>query len=270
MAALGIQGLQLLTQLFSFLILIYLLWRFAYRPILNALDMRAERVRASMDQADRIERQLAETEKRNEEILAESRREAQQIRTQAREDAERTIAEAVGKAQDAGQRQLEQSLAQLRAEEQRAKNELRQQFADLVIRAASRVVRQELDPQKHLQLIDTTLREADRSFDNGNGAQAATMTMPATLPSESPTVQLSVAPQAIASEAFARAQAAGVLSAEPIGGQCPVTFPVKGNQGGEGVFIYHVPGSASYDRTTPEVCFATEADARTAGFRAPR
>src|SRR6476659_5902868 len=129
MDALGINGSALIVQLLAFLILVFLLGRYAYRPIVNALDQRAERVRASMEQADRIERQLAETEKRNEEILAESRREAQQIRVQARQGAEGTIAEAAGKAQEAGQRQLEQSLAQLRAEEQRAKNELRQQYA---------------------------------------------------------------------------------------------------------------------------------------------
>jgi len=52
-------------------------------------------------------------------------------------------------------------LAQLRAETQSAREQLRQDYADLVIRAASRVVRQELDPQKHLQLIDSTLRETD-------------------------------------------------------------------------------------------------------------
>ncbi len=161
MSALGIQAGQLFTQLLAFLILVLLLWRFAYRPILNALDQRTERVSASMAQADRIERQLAETETRNQEILTEARREAQLIVAQAREVGDRQIANAREVARDEAGKQLQQSLAQLRAEEQRAKLELRQQYADLVIRAASRVVRQELDPQKHLQLIETTLREAD-------------------------------------------------------------------------------------------------------------
>jgi F-type H+-transporting ATPase subunit b len=161
MDALGIQVGQLITQLLAFIILVFLLWRFAYRPIVNALDQRSERVRSSMEQADRIERQLAETESRNQEILAEARREAQQIVAQAREVGDRQIAQAREAAREEADKQLQQSLAQLRAEEQRAKLELRQEYADLVIRAASRVVRQELDPQKHLQLIETTLREAD-------------------------------------------------------------------------------------------------------------
>ncbi len=166
MGALGIQVGQLVTQLFSFGILIFLLWRFAYRPILAALDARSARVQASMEQADRIERQLAETEQRNEQILTEARREAQQIIANARDIGEKQIAQARDAARDEAQKQLDLSLAQLRAEEQRAKNELRQEYADLVIRAASRVVRQELDPKKHLTLIDQTLSEAGGRFDS--------------------------------------------------------------------------------------------------------
>lgn len=161
MDKLGINAPALIIQLLSFLILILLLRRYAYRPILAMLDQRAQRVRASMEQADRIERQLAETEQRNQAILDEARREAQAIVTRAREIGDNQIAQARQVAHDEAEKQLQQSLAQLRAEEQRAKTELRREYADLVIRAASRVVRQELDPQKHIQLIDQTLREAD-------------------------------------------------------------------------------------------------------------
>jgi F-type H+-transporting ATPase subunit b len=114
-----------------------------------------------MEQADRIERQLAETETRNQQILTEARREAQQIIAQAREVGDRQIAQARDAAREEAEKQNQLGLAQLRAEVAQAKQELRQQYADLVISAASRVVRQELDPQKHLQLIETTLREAD-------------------------------------------------------------------------------------------------------------
>jgi F-type H+-transporting ATPase subunit b len=166
MGQLGINVVQLIVQLLAFLILILLLRRFAYGPILRALDARSQRVAASMEQADRIERQLAETEARNQAILDEARREAQGIVTRAREIGDQQIAQAREVARSEADKQLQLSLAQLRAEEQRAVMELRQEYADLVIRAASRVVRQELDPQKHIQLIDQTLREAD-------GGQAA-------------------------------------------------------------------------------------------------
>lgn len=55
--------------------------------------------------------------------------------------------------------------------------------------------------------------------------------------------------------------------AEPIGRDCPQKYPIKGNKSSSGELIYHVPGGQFYDRTVPEACFATEADARAAGFR---
>jgi F-type H+-transporting ATPase subunit b len=160
MAGLGIQWPALIFQLIAFLMLVAILWRYAYRPVLNILDQRAARIRESMEQADRIERQLAETEQRNQEILAEARREAQTIMAQAREVADAHVAQARETAHQEAEKQLQQSLAPRRAAEERVKTELRQQAADLVILAASKVVRRELDPQKHYDLIDETLREA--------------------------------------------------------------------------------------------------------------
>lgn len=160
MDALGIKVDALVFQLVAFVMLVWLLKRYAFKPITGMLDQRAERIRLSMEQADRIERQLAETEQRNLEILNEARREAQSIVARARELGDAQIAQARAAAQEAGQQQLEQSLAQLRAEEQRVMSELRRQAADLVILAASRVVRQELDPRKHAQLIEETLAAA--------------------------------------------------------------------------------------------------------------
>lgn len=50
----------------------------------------------------------------------------------------------------------------------------------------------------------------------------------------------------------------------PVDGTCPASHPIKGNaQSG----IFHVPGGLSYDRTVPERCYATEADAEADGFR---
>ena len=52
---------------------------------------------------------------------------------------------------------------------------------------------------------------------------------------------------------------------------CPSSHPIKGNQGSRSNvdWIYHVPGSNSYNATQPERCFATEEEARAAGYRAP-
>ena len=50
----------------------------------------------------------------------------------------------------------------------------------------------------------------------------------------------------------------------PVDGNCPSSHPIKGNADSG---IFHVPGGTSYERTTPERCYASEADAETDGFR---
>ncbi|PIE34110.1 MAG: hypothetical protein CSA55_01330 [Ilumatobacter coccineus] len=55
--------------------------------------------------------------------------------------------------------------------------------------------------------------------------------------------------------------------AEPIDGQCPEGYPIKGNADS---MIYHVPGGRSYDATIPERCYANEDDAIVDGFRAAK
>ncbi len=50
----------------------------------------------------------------------------------------------------------------------------------------------------------------------------------------------------------------------PVDGACPASHPIKGNADSG---IFHVPGGLSYERTTPERCYATEADAEADGFR---
>lgn len=51
---------------------------------------------------------------------------------------------------------------------------------------------------------------------------------------------------------------------------CPSSHPIKGNHSSSGDYIYHIPGGTFYERTRPEVCFASEDEAQTAGYRAPK
>lgn len=62
-------------------------------------------------------------------------------------------------------------------------------------------------------------------------------------------------------------QAPTVRAAEPVDGACPPGFPVKGKRGSG---IYHVPGGLSYERTVPDRCYETPADAEADGLRAAR
>jgi F-type H+-transporting ATPase subunit b len=163
MAALGIDAVNLIVQLIAFIVFVAIFWKFALGPITRMLDERQERIRDSMEAAERMERELAATQTRNEEILAEARREAQEVLSTARDNSEQILARAREQAQVQADEMLEKARTSMEAERQQAWNQLRQDVADLAISAATKIVRQELDREKHAQLIRETLAEAERS-----------------------------------------------------------------------------------------------------------
>lgn len=168
MEALGIQWANLLFQIIAFVMLIWLLNKFALGPIVRTLDARAERIRESMQAADKIERDLAETQRRNQETLDEARREAQAIVARSREAGDELLTRAREEATAQRERELERARQQIRAETEQAKEELRREVADLAVMAAGRIVRKELDPAAHMRLINETLAES-----GGNARPAA-------------------------------------------------------------------------------------------------
>jgi len=158
--SLGINGWNLLVQLIAFIIFLWLLWRFALGPITRVIDERQDRIRESVEAAERMKAELAATAARNEEVLVEARQQAQQIVAQARDAGEATLNRAREQANAQAEEYLARAEATLRQETQQARQQLRQEVADLAVMAAGRIVRKELDPATQTRLIEETLAEA--------------------------------------------------------------------------------------------------------------
>jgi len=164
MSGLGIDPLILLWQGLTFLLLILLLYRFSYRPVLSMLDTRADRIRTSMEQAEQIKSELNEARQSAEAILNEARREGEQLRAQTQQQGQRMIAAAQAEAREQREKMITEARSQIQAETENAKQQLRQEVGRLAILAATRVIGQELtiNPALQQQLIDDALRQAER------------------------------------------------------------------------------------------------------------
>ncbi len=169
MGALGIDLWGFLVQLVAFVIFVWLFWKFALGPITRILDQRQDRIRESLEAAERMKVELAATAQRNEEALAEARRQAQQVVTQAREAADATLARAREDAARQGDEYLARAQATLQQETQQARLMLRQEVADLSVMAAEKIVRKNLDPAAQARLIEETLAEAGAGTNGASG-----------------------------------------------------------------------------------------------------
>ena len=165
MDKLGIDPWVLLWQALAFGVLVFLLSRFAYKPVLKTLDERAERIRESMGQAEQIKRELNEAKQAAQSIITDARKEAEQLRSQTQQQGQRMIAAAQVEAREQREKMLQEARTQIQSETDKAKQELRQEVGRLTILAATRVVGQELQVNPTLQqkLIDDALTQAERA-----------------------------------------------------------------------------------------------------------
>jgi len=160
MEALGINWANLLFQIIAIVLLLAVLNRYAFPPVIRVLDERARKVRESLEAAEKARQDVIAAEARGTQELQEARVQAQEIVSRAREQSEQTISQARGAAREEAEKVRVQFEQQLAAEQVRAREELRREVVDLAILAASRVVRRSLDENQHRELIDETLREA--------------------------------------------------------------------------------------------------------------
>jgi F-type H+-transporting ATPase subunit b len=154
---LGLNWQGLLWHLVNFAVLLFLLQRFLFKPVVGMLDARAQRVRDSMDQAEQARRaaEQAQTDRRT--LLAETRREAEQIRARADEQAKRILADADARAKERQQLAEQQAEATARQIEERVMAQVRAQLADLVVTAVDRVTRGALDANAQRGLVQQFL-----------------------------------------------------------------------------------------------------------------
>jgi len=166
---LGILWGNLLWQCLAFLVLIGLLYRFAYKPVIGILDERANRIRESMDQAEQIRRDNAAAAQKAEQIMGEAQMQTREILAQAQQMSQRTISAAQAEAREQREKLLADAHKQIETDTQRAKDELQREVARLAILAASKVVGRSLDTPDHYRLVDEALSEVEQSRGFGRG-----------------------------------------------------------------------------------------------------
>ena len=158
---LGIHFPSLAIYLVNFLLVLLLLYLFAYKPILRLMDQRAERIRESLEAADIARQEAASSQEAIQEQITEARREGQRIMDQAREASERFRTEEMDKARQEAEAFVDRAKEDIARERDTALQEVRASFGDLAITAAERVIRSSLDRQAHEELINQVLEEGE-------------------------------------------------------------------------------------------------------------
>ena len=157
MKELGLDVGLLISQAANFGLLLALLYFLLYKPLLHKLEERAERIKKGVDDAEQAKELLAETEVHYKGEVDRARREAHEIIDRATRSAEQQRQEILAQARQEAHEMILRAQQQAERETLERQIALRQQVIDLAISAASRLIHEELDEERHHQLIQEFL-----------------------------------------------------------------------------------------------------------------
>ncbi len=160
MEGIGINLPLLIAFVINFIILFALLSIFLYKPVLKMLDERQAKIKESMEQAEKIRQETARSEEEIKAHLETARKEGQAIIVQATQIGERLKQEAKEGARQEAESVISKARTEIQRDRDKTIEELREEFADIAILAAEKVINETLDKKKHRKLIEEVLKES--------------------------------------------------------------------------------------------------------------
>ena len=150
-----------ILQALLFIGLIFLLKKFAWKPILDAVNEREEGIKNALLAAENAKKDMQNLKSDNEKLLAEARTERESMLKEAREIKEKMIADAKLEAQSQGEKMIEQAKAAITSEKNAAMADLKNQVSSLSLQIAEKVLRSELSsPESQSKLVEKMLGDA--------------------------------------------------------------------------------------------------------------
>ena len=161
MEKLGINVTWLFAQIVNFDVLLFLLWRFAYKPVLGMLDARKQKIQESLEYAEKVKQDAAAQQKEFEKKLEETRRETQAATAAAAQVGEKEREVIVAQAREESRKLIEKAREQIEYERKQMLSELREQVVRLALLATHKVVSTSLDENAQRKLVNEFLAQAD-------------------------------------------------------------------------------------------------------------
>jgi len=153
-------GLAIWT-IITFLVLLWLLAKFAWRPLLRALDARQETIKKSLEDAQQARREMETLSKESDRILRAAHAEAESIVASSRAEAEKLREEIKQKSRTDSEAIVREARRQIETETGRALRQIRGEIADMSVTIASKLIQRNFSTEENSALIEETLKEME-------------------------------------------------------------------------------------------------------------
>jgi F-type H+-transporting ATPase subunit b len=153
-------GLAIWT-IITFLVLLYFLGKFAWKPLLRALEARQETIKKSLADAQKAQQELERLNKESAQIIKNAHVEAESIVSKSRSEAEKLGEEVKKKARTDAEAILREAQRQIETETGRALRQIRGEIAEMSVTIASKLIQRNFSTQDNSELIEETLKQME-------------------------------------------------------------------------------------------------------------
>ncbi len=157
LANLGIDWKLLLAQVVNFVVVLLVLKRFAYKPMLKLLDERTAKIEKGLADAESAGKKLGEMEVREKAVLSEARSEAKRILAETDEAAQKRDAAKIAETEVRVKKLLQESEVKMVADQKKMLEEAKSELAGTVLLAVEKILREKMDSAKEKELIERNL-----------------------------------------------------------------------------------------------------------------
>ena len=148
----------------TFIILLFLLAKFAWKPILNAVNEREVSIQDALNQVQLAKEEMAQLKSDNERIIREAKAERDAILKEAREIKEKIVSDAKDIAKVEGDKMIAQARQSIVAEKSAAVAEIKNQIGSLSVQIAESILKQKLDTtDAQNQLVENILKQPNQN-----------------------------------------------------------------------------------------------------------
>lgn len=145
----------------TFLLLLLVLKKMAWGPLLQMLDERETKIKESLEKAEQAQKETEAALARNQEIMEQGKREAHELLSKSKKTAEATRDEIVKKAEAEAEKMLDKAKREIDQEREKALEELRNGAAELSVMIASKLIGKTLSQEDHKDIIENSLRKME-------------------------------------------------------------------------------------------------------------
>lgn len=155
-------GLAFWTTL-TFLILLFILGKFAWKPILTALKQREDAIKDSLEQAEKAKDEAKKILEENQASLGKAEAESKKIIEQSRQFAENLKDQMLKESKVQAQKIIEEASAEIDRKKDSAFNELKNQVAEISVQAAEKILKQNLNTDSNKKIVDNYINEISKN-----------------------------------------------------------------------------------------------------------